>query len=79
MCFQSFHSMLFPSLGVWRGMSFGVSSGQLLDASADKDKGDRTGRRPVHLAARLGHQQVARCLLEARADRDEADNDGLLA
>ena len=44
----------------------------LLEAKADKDKGDQNGVTPLFNAAYEGQLEVVRLLLEANADKDKA-------
>ncbi|RPA86472.1 ankyrin repeat protein, partial [Ascobolus immersus RN42] len=46
----------------------------LLDAGADKGKGETTA---LHLACRSGHASVVRVLLEEKADPDLGDEKGV--
>eukprot|EP00439_Symbiodinium_sp_Y106_P008698 s591_g1.t1 len=48
----------------------------LLEAKADKDKGDQNGVTPLFNAAYEGQLEVVRLLLEANADKDKALEDG---
>ena len=48
----------------------------LLEAGADKDKADKRGRTPLHLAAKRNMPDCLRLLLEAGAETDKADQDG---
>ena len=51
----------------------------LLEAKADKHKGDAFGRSPLHMASLKGHLEIVRLLLEAMADKEKADRSGATA
>ena len=63
-------------------LGFAINGGKinclqvLLEAGADKDKADKIGRTPLHLAAKRNTPDCLRLLLEAGADKDKADEIG---
>ena len=48
----------------------------LIDAGADVDTEDNTGRSPLHLASREGNMAIVKMLVEAGADVSATDNEG---